>query len=78
MALTVKVQLSIVSNAPDRTALIYNKTKTIFQERIATPELIERMNGELKKFFRAHIVQNPDMIGGKEIVLDEELEAESW
>lgn len=78
MPITVKVQLSIASNAPDRMALIYNKTKTIFYETIATPELLEQMEGQLKKFFRAHLEQDPEVVGGKRIVLDEELESENW
>lgn len=78
MPLTVKVQLSLPHEAMPQMAMIYNKGKTIFQERYITPELLDKMNGELKKFFRAHLIQNPDVVGGKEIVLDEELEVENW
>ena len=77
MALTVKVQLN-----EDNTVTIRNKGNTVWNNKLLHSSIIDLIGAEgllgEPKYFRAHLIQNPDYPQGKEIVLDEEVEAESW
>jgi hypothetical protein len=81
MSLTVKaiMQTPKTGFAPFvYTLFIRNKGNTVWNEVPLTQELLQLMGTNDTKFFKAHLVQNPDCPQGKEIVLDEELEAEDW
>lgn len=51
----VKVQLSLFSSEGHPKALIYNKDKSVWWEGIAADELIKKMGGRVKMFFKARI-----------------------
>lgn len=68
----VKVQLSIVTTAARRQALIYTENRSLFIERDASAELIERMGDRLKVYFEA--VTDDD----GEVFLIREVENPGW
>lgn len=77
MALTVKVLVN-----EDNTVIIRNKGNTVWNNKPLHSSIIDLVGSDgllgMPKFFRAHLIQNPDYPQGKEIVLDEELESEDW
>jgi len=46
----VKVQLRMTSSDGIRKVLVYNKSKSIIYQEDANQEIIDKMNGEVKKF----------------------------
>ena len=68
----VKVQLPLSSNQKDPPAFIYDEKKEVEMFVPITKELLEHMDGEPKKYFKAHILKDGTLM------LDEEAEEQSW
>ena len=53
-----KVQLSLATNFEERMALVYNKSRSIEGQFPAPEDLIQKMNGQPKKFFYCRVKQD--------------------
>jgi hypothetical protein len=69
--LIVKVQLSTDITADHRQVLVYDKSRKHQYQMVATPEILELMNGRLKAFFTAEMI-------GSRIAIGEEVEPQDW
>jgi len=74
----VKVQISLFDS--DKRILVYNKDESVMYEDKAPKEIIKRMKGKDKAYFKAHIkfinINITDF--PKIIILDEMVEDQNW
>lgn len=58
----VKIQISLLTDNEQPQVLVYDENRDNFYEGDATPEILEAMQGELKKYFFARIPKEPGYI----------------
>jgi len=74
----VKVQISLFGS--DKRVLVYNKNETLTYENKAPKEIIKKMKGKDKAYFKAHTEFLSDDITdfSKVIILDEMIKDQNW
>lgn len=72
----VKVQISLYSSTGSTDMLIYNQDRSVMYQDEATPAIKHVMGKELKKYFKASLVDDGN--GGKRIQIDKEVAARNW
>lgn len=75
----VKVQISQFSTDGGTHMLIYNKSRTVRYEDVATDEVLKAMDGSLKEFFKAKLIADPNGTPEqKRIQLIKKAEFQTW
>ena len=74
----VKVQISQASSDGLVHMLVYDKAREHIYEDEATQEVLDLMGDKKKAFFQARMIDDPEQVGKKKIVLKSEVPEQEW
>ncbi len=72
----VKVQISLATSDGVPSVLVYDEAQDFMYEGEPTPEILEAMDGEHRKFFNAQLTI--DVMGDKQFDLMDEVPEQDW